>query len=217
MIFFHWLFDDIDVESASKFVPGKHRILTTLNNSGSCVIHIVIVLCLPLLSVWQLSFISKSSQNLRQDLFQKWKLYRRTRTPSWSLSISGVIRILIRVIRLANGKPCRCYSTCGYMIFMTWLTWRSCDKHIYEIYSSQNKKKKKKKKKNVREKSRECHNHKPQSFPDTKRKRTPTTRNKHKSNKRTKNTKISSLFSKRGNPNVKRAEKHKNKITQVKA
>ena len=29
-------------------------------------------------------------------------------------------------------------------------------------------------KKNVRQKSRECHNHKPQPFPDTKRKRTPT-------------------------------------------
>ena len=78
--FFHWLFDDIDVESASKYVAGKHRILTTMNISGSCVIHIVIVLCLLLPSVWHLSFISKSSQNWRQDLFQKWKLYRRTRT-----------------------------------------------------------------------------------------------------------------------------------------
>ena len=37
-----------------------------------------------------------------------------------------------------------------------------------------------------------------------------------KSNKRTKNTKISSLFPKRGNRNVKRTEKHKNKITQCK-
>ena len=45
----------------------------------------------------------------------------------------------------------------------------------------------------VREKSRECHNYKPQPFPDTKRKRKPTNPNKHKSNKRTKNTKISSL------------------------
>ena len=38
---------------------GKHRILTTMNISGSCVIHIVIVLCLPLPSIWHLSFISK--------------------------------------------------------------------------------------------------------------------------------------------------------------
>ena len=67
--------------------------------------------------------------------------------------------------------------------------------------------------KNVRETSRECHNHKPQSFPDIRRKRKP---HKHKSNKRTKNTKISSLFPKRGNRNAKRTEKHKNKITQGK-
>ena len=41
--------------------------------------------------------------------------------------------------------------------------------------------------------------------------RKPTNPNKHKSNKRTKSTKISSLFSKRGNRNAKRTEKHKNK------
>ena len=37
--------------------------------------------------------------------------------------------------------------------------------------------------------------------------------NKRKSNKRTKNSKISSLFTKRGNRNAQRTEKHKNKIT----
>ena len=68
----------------------------------------------------------------------------------------------------------------------------------------------------VREKSRECHNHKPQPFPDTKRKRKPTNPNKHKSNKRTKSTQISSLFPKRGNRNTKRTEKHKNKMTNGK-
>ena len=61
--------------------------------------------------------------------------------------------------------------------------------------------------KKVREKSREYHNHKPQTFPDTKRKRQQTKPNKHKSNKRTKSTKISSLFLKRGNRNAKRTEK----------
>ena len=66
----------------------------------------------------------------------------------------------------------------------------------------------------VREKSRECHNHKPQPFSDTKRKRKQTKPNKRKSNKRTKSIKISSLF--RGNRNTKRTEKHKNKITQGK-
>ena len=61
--------------------------------------------------------------------------------------------------------------------------------------------------KRVREKSRECHNHKPQLFPDPKRKRKPTNLNKHKPNKRTKSTKISSLFPKRGNRNTKRTGK----------
>ena len=70
--------------------------------------------------------------------------------------------------------------------------------------------------KKVREKSRECHNHKPQPFPDPKRKRKPTNLNKHKPNKRTKCTKISSLFPKRGNRNTKRTEKHKNKMTHGK-
>ena len=68
----------------------------------------------------------------------------------------------------------------------------------------------------VREKSRKCHNHKPQPLPDTKRKRKQTKPNKRKSNKRTKSTKISSLFSKQGNRNAKRTEKHKNNITQGK-
>ena len=70
--------------------------------------------------------------------------------------------------------------------------------------------------KKVREKSRECHNHKPQPFSDPKRKRKPTNLNKHKPNKRTKSTKISSLFSKRGNRNTKRTDKHKNKMTHGK-
>ena len=72
-------------------------------------------------------------------------------------------------------------------------------------------------KKKVREKSRECHNHKPQPFPDPKRKRKPTNLNKHKPNKRTKSTKISSLFPKPGNRNTKRTEKHKNKKTYNKS
>ena len=66
----------------------------------------------------------------------------------------------------------------------------------------------------VREKSREYHNHKPQPFPDIKRKRKPTNPNKHKSIKHTKSTKISSP--KRGNRNAKRTEKHKNKMAQGK-
>ena len=41
--------------------------------------------------------------------------------------------------------------------------------------------------------------------------------NKQKPNKRTKSTKISSLFPKRGNRNTKRTEKHKNKLTHGKS
>ena len=70
--------------------------------------------------------------------------------------------------------------------------------------------------KRVREKSRECHNHKPQPFQDIKRKRKPTNPNKRKSIKRTKSTKINYLFPKRGNPNAKTTEKHKNKMAQGK-
>ena len=54
------------------------------------------------------------------------------------------------------------------------------------------------------------------TFADPKRKRKPTNPNKHKSNKRTKSTKISSLFPKRGNRNTKTTEKHKNKMTHGK-
>ena len=82
-------------------------------------------------------------------------------------------------------------------------------KHFSEVFTAITKKK-------VREKSRECHNHKPQPFPDLKRKRKPTNLNKHKPNKCTKSTKISSLFPKRGNRNTKRTEKHKNKMTHGK-
>ena len=71
-------------------------------------------------------------------------------------------------------------------------------------------------KQKVREKSRECHNHKPQPFPDPKRKRKPTNLNKHKPNKRTKSTKISFLFPKRGNRHTKRTEKDRNKMTHRK-
>ena len=45
----------------------------------------------------------------------------------------------------------------------------------------------------------------------------PTNPNKHKPNKHTKSTKISSLFPKRGNRNTKRTEKHKNKLTHGKS
>ena len=71
-------------------------------------------------------------------------------------------------------------------------------------------------KKKGKRKVQECLNHKPQPFLDPKRKRKPTNPNKHKSNKRTKSTKISSLFPKRGNHNTKRTEEHKNKMTHGK-
>ena len=69
------------------------------------------------------------------------------------------------------------------------------------------------KKAGVREKSRECHNYKQQSFPDTKRKSKQTKPNKRKSNKRTKSTDTSYLFPKRGNRNTKKPVNYKNEIT----
>ena len=56
--------------------------------------------------------------------------------------------------------------------------------------------------KRITEKSRECHNHKPQPFQDIKRKRKQTKPNKRQLNKRTKSTKISSLFPKGGNRKI---------------
>ena len=70
--------------------------------------------------------------------------------------------------------------------------------------------------KKVREKSRECHNHKPHHFPATNRNRKQTKPNKPKLNKHTKNTNVSPLFPKQSNRNAKRTENHKNKITQGK-
>ena len=75
---------------------------------------------------------------------------------------------------------------------------RECHNHKPQPFPPDTKRKRKQTKK-IREKSRKCHNHKPQPFPDTKRKRKPTKPNKQKSNKLTKSTKISSLFPKRGN------------------
>ena len=70
--------------------------------------------------------------------------------------------------------------------------------------------------KEVRAKSRDCHNHKPQPILDTKRKRKQTKPNKCKSKKCMKSTKLSSLFPKRDNCSAKRTEKYKNKVTQGK-
>ena len=79
------------------------------------------------------------------------------------------------------GTKCLSYYTC--QITKTYLyNFEPLKSHFYIA-------------KKVREKSRECHNHKPQPFPDPKRKRRSTNLNKHKPNKRTKSTKISSLSS----------------------
>ena len=59
------------------------------------------------------------------------KVVAANATPSWLLSISGVIRILMRVIRLTNGN--RCYNTCGYMIFMTWVISLNNDGHVIKM------------------------------------------------------------------------------------
>ena len=59
-------------------------------------------------------------------------------------------------------------------------------------------------KKSLIEKSRECHNHKPQPTPNTKRKRKMTKTNTYKTNKCRRNTQTNTLFLKRGDHNAKR-------------
>ena len=61
--------------------------------------------------------------------------------------------------------------------------------------------------KKVGEKSRECHNHNPSPSQTRRGRGNRQNQNKRKSNKRTKSTKINSLFPKRGNRNGKRTEK----------
>ena len=92
---------------------------------------------------------------------------------------------------------------------MKWRKWIQFNKKDFAVLDDSLSKK-------VREKSKECHNHKPQPFADTKRKRKQTKPNKRKLNKCTKSIKISFLFPKQGNHNTQRTGKHKNKITQGK-
>ena len=62
------------------------------------------------------SFISK-----RKIDFENEGLRSQYRTPSWLLSTNGLIQIVMRLVDLANGKPCRCYYTCDHTIFMKWV------------------------------------------------------------------------------------------------
>ena len=102
-----------------------------MNISGSCVIRTVIVLCLPLPSVWHLSFISK----LKAGSVSKVKVVSaNTDTILVAINRRSNTNIM-RVIRLTNGKSCRGVITCGYIIFMTW---RSCDIPIHLKMSRSN-------------------------------------------------------------------------------
>ena len=89
-----------------------------MNISGSRIIHIVIVLCLPFPSIWSVSFVSKiegricfESESCIGERGHHLGCYQQ--------------RILMRVFRLTNGKSCRCYYTCGHMFFMTWVISRN--------------------------------------------------------------------------------------------
>ena len=75
--------------------------------------------CIHIVFAFHRSKLYCTSQNWRQDLFQKSKLYRRMH--SWSLSLRRLIQILMRVIWLTNGKPRRCYYRYDHVIFMTWV------------------------------------------------------------------------------------------------
>ena len=62
------------------------------------------------------SFISK-----RKIDFESERLRCQYWTPSWLLSTKELIQIVMRLVGLVNGKPCRCYYTCDHMIFMKWV------------------------------------------------------------------------------------------------
>ena len=141
--------------------------------------------------------------NFKKTSTEQWYLVRST-TPQ--LKILFVFLTMIRSIRDTDFSV-KCMASS-----ISCLKLKCCSKSFILLLLSENTLYLKK----VREKSRECHNHKPQPFPDPKRKRKPTNPNKHKSNKRTKSTKISFLFPKRGNRNTKRTEKRKNKMTHGK-
>ena len=79
-----------------------------------------------LASICTLSFISKL--NARSILilflslyFESERLRRQNRTSSRLLSTNVLIQIVMRLVGLANGKPCRCYYTCDHTIFMKWV------------------------------------------------------------------------------------------------
>ena len=48
--------------------------------------------------------------------FESRKLRRQNLTPYWLLSTNGLIQIIIRLVGLANRKPCMCYYTCDHMV-----------------------------------------------------------------------------------------------------
>ena len=126
------LTDDIDVESVSKYVAGKHRTLTTMNISGSRVIHIVIVVCLP--SVWHLSSSHNHLKIESRICFKSENVSANAHTILVAINKRRNIRILMNIIRLTNGKHCRCYYTCGYMIFWHGLFhWKKLDGHVIKF------------------------------------------------------------------------------------
>ena len=127
---------------------------------------------------------------------------------NWTLEVRDILKNIVEKRRnCSSGAISPLFHNIFYMLLdfhvKAGTRFSLRDKRLFEISE-------------VERMSRKCHNHKPQPFPDPKRKRKPTNPNKHKSNKRTKSTKISSLFPKRGNRNTKRTEKHKNKMTNGK-
>ena len=84
-----------------------------MNSSGSRIIHTVIVLCLPFPSIWSVSFVSKIEGRIC------------FKSESCIGERGHHLGCYQQLFRLTNGKPCRCYYTCGHMIFMTWVISRN--------------------------------------------------------------------------------------------
>ena len=107
----------------------------------------------------------------------------------WYTFGQTVIKMIANCIRSPPTPWPHRPSTSGVNIFC-WIT----NDHVWVCHTCSTTQGPEWVQKKGKKKSRECHNHKTQPFPDPKRKRKPTNPNKHKSNKRTKSTKISSLF-----------------------
>ena len=105
--------------SLSALIVTVNSVPSIITSYRSPVVELVLfkTVSLPLPAIWTLSFISK--YNLGLSKVKVVLANGNAILVAFNKRIN--IRILMRVIRLTNGKPCRCYYTCGHRICMTWV------------------------------------------------------------------------------------------------